>query len=98
VDPGILSIPGILGPSRDVPCEESWDHPGMSHVRGASGSVSPAMIPVSLVCVYLYWYMVTGHASGAHMIIICVYTVTLNCLYLLDTGHAPAIARFRELT
>jgi len=46
VDPGILSIPGFLGPSRDVPCEwsqwileylvsqDSWDNPGMSHVRG----------------------------------------------------------------
>jgi len=61
--------------------------------------VSPARIPVNLVCVYLYWYMVTGHALGVHMIIICVYTVTLNCLYLLVTGHAPAIARFwGELT
>lgn len=55
---------------------------------------------VNLVYVYLYRYMVTGHVPGAHMIIICVYTVTLNCtcLYLLVTGHAPAIARFRELT
>jgi len=63
--------------------------------------VSVIMLPVAsvnLVCVYLYRYMVTGHAPGAHMIIICVYTVTLNCLYLLVTGHAPAIARFRELT
>jgi len=43
VDPGILSIPGFLGPSWDVPCEgvleylvsqDSWDDPGMSHVRG----------------------------------------------------------------
>jgi len=46
MDPGILSILGFLGPSWDVPCEgsqwileylvpqDSWDHPGMSHVRG----------------------------------------------------------------
>jgi len=50
VDPGILSIPGFLGPSWDVPCQgglwileylvsrDSWDHPGMSHARGACGS------------------------------------------------------------
>jgi len=50
VDPGILSISGFLGPSRDVPCQgspwileylvsqDSRDHPGMSHVSGACGS------------------------------------------------------------
>ena len=49
MDPGILSIPGFLGQSWDVPCQgspwileylvswDSRDHPGMSHAR-AQGS------------------------------------------------------------